>query len=75
MPSPQAAEWVIEVRRDGEDGWELSILMSDNRPRSLDWCMDVWRKFKGRRARKLAHPSNYRLRNTRTDDILMGMVL
>jgi hypothetical protein len=72
----EPTEWVIESYV-GQIGWSLSRLNSGNDAHTLDWCMHQWNGYKTGEGvgEMLTDPYRYRLRNIRSDDIIMCAIL
>jgi len=70
------APWVIESYV-GQLGWSTSRLNKDAFTHTLDWCLSEWQLFRGGLTDdKLATEKHlYRLRNVKTDDVIMCAIL
>lgn len=68
-------DWVIESY--SRVGWATSRLNRNAFTHSLEWCIEEWKRFKaGIAGDKLATEKHlYRLRNVKTEDILMCAIL
>ena len=70
--------WVFEFQ-NGRKQWVPSMMNVAGASHTLEWCLETW-KFAARKGKfYLAHrelqPYDYRLRNVKTEEIIMGAVL
>lgn len=70
-----ANAWIIESYAEGSKSWSLSRHNETTTTHSLEWCFEKWREVKDSPDMLTTHLEHYRLRNIRTNDIIMCGVL